>query len=105
MIHAGLMRNRVELQRPAEVRGLTGEATLQWTTEATVWASVDGLSTRELLQAQQANVIATHRVVIRHYPTLTHEWRIIWEGKTLEISSVVSRDNSTRMEILAKESQ
>lgn len=105
MIHAGLMRNRVELQRPAEVRGLTGEATLQWTTEATVWASVDGLSTRELLQAQQANVIATHRVVIRHYPTLTHEWRIMWEGKTLEISSVVSRDNSTRMEILAKEAQ
>lgn len=105
MIRAGLLNHRVQLQKPAEVRGLTGEATLQWTTDATVWASVDGLSTRELLQAQQANVIATHKIIIRHYPTLTHEWRIMWEGKTLEISSVVSRDHSTRMEILAKEVQ
>lgn len=105
MIHAGLLNQRVQLQKPVEVRGLTGEATLQWAAEATVWGSVDGLSTRELLQAQQANVIATHKIIIRHYPALTHEWRIMWEGKTLEISSVVSRDHSTRMEILAKEVQ
>lgn len=105
MIHAGLMNQRVQLQKPTEVRGLTGEATLQWTTDATVWASVDGLSTRELLQAQQANVVATHKIVIRNYPTLTHEWRIVWSGKTLEVSSVVSREHHTKMEILAKEVQ
>lgn len=105
MIRAGLMDKRLELQKPTEVRGLTGEATLDWTTQATVWGSMDGLTTRELLQAQQANVIATHQVTIRYYPTLTHEWRIKYGGKTYEISSVVDREHSTKMMILVKEVQ
>lgn len=105
MIKAGVMRERVALQAPAEVRSATGEATLTWQTQATVWASVDGLSTRDILQAQQANVIASHRVGIRYLPGVTHQYRVVWRGRTMEVASVTERENRTRMELLVREVQ
>jgi len=103
VIRAGLMRERVEVQAPAESRSPMGEATLAWTTIATVWASVDGLSSREVLQAMQANVIASHKVRIRFMPAITHEHRIKWRERTMEIASVVERETRTMHELLVRE--
>ncbi len=102
----GRMRDRVTIKAPAEVRSPSGETTLNWdTTIATVWASVDGLSTRDILQAQQANVIASHRIRIRHRGDILHTHRIVWRGRTMEIASVTDRDGMTSLEILAREVQ
>jgi SPP1 family predicted phage head-tail adaptor len=102
----GRMRDRVTIKAPAEVRSPSGETTLNWdTTIATVWASVDGLSTRDILQAQQANVIASHRIRIRHRSDVLHTHRIVWRGRTMEIASVTDRDQMTSLEILAREVQ
>lgn len=102
----GQMRERVAIKSQTEVRSPSGETTLSWsTTVATVWASVTGLSSRDILQAQQANVIATHRIRIRYRPDVTHTNRLEWRGRTMEIASVVERDNRTALEILAREVQ
>lgn len=99
------MRERVTIQTPVEARSPSGETTLSWSAVATVWASVDGLSMRDILQAQQANLIATHRIRIRYRPGVTHTQKIIWRGRTMEIASVVERDGRTALEILAREVQ
>jgi SPP1 family predicted phage head-tail adaptor len=100
----GRLSERVTIQAPAERRGFSGEATLSWdTTVATVWADVGGLSSRDLLQAQQANVIATHRIRIRYRADVTHLHRIVWRGRTMEIASVVDRGDREHLEILARE--
>jgi SPP1 family predicted phage head-tail adaptor len=79
---------------------------MDWdTTVATVWGSVNGLSSRDILQAQQANVIATHRLRIRYRSDVTHLNRLVWRGRTMEIAAVVERDNRTALEILAREVQ
>jgi SPP1 family predicted phage head-tail adaptor len=104
-MNIGKMRERVTIQTPSEVRTPVGETTLTWGALATVWASVDGLSTRDILQAQQANLVATHRIRIRYRADVTHTQRIIWRGRTMEIASVVERDNRTALEILAREVQ
>lgn len=104
-MNIGLMRERVAVQAPQELRSPTGEATLSWATEATVWASVDGLASRDVLQAQQANVIASHKVVMRFRSTVTPQYRLVWRGKTLEIVSISPRDNRTRLELLVNEVQ
>ena len=104
-MNIGLMRERVAVQAPQELRSPTGEATLSWATAATVWASVDGLSSRDVLQAQQANVIASHKVVMRFRSTVTPQYRLLWRGKTLEIVSVSPRDDRTRLELLVNEVQ
>jgi SPP1 family predicted phage head-tail adaptor len=101
----GRMRERVAIQQPSEVRTPVGETTLTWAALATVWASVDGLSTRDILQAQQANLVETHRIRIRYRADVNHTHRIVWRGRTMEIASVVERDNRTALEILAREVQ
>jgi SPP1 family predicted phage head-tail adaptor len=105
MIAAGKMNERVALQSPTESRSQTGEATLGFDTQATVWASVDGLNTREFMQAQQANVLATHKIRIRHYHALTHEWRIVWRGRSMEIASILDKGHFEYQELLAREVQ
>lgn len=106
MIDIGKMRERVTIKAPTEVRSRSGETTLNWdTTVATVWASVEGLSSRDIIQAQQANVVASHRVRIRHRTDVTHEHRVVWRGVTMEIASVTDRMDRAVLEILAREVQ
>ena len=102
----GKLSERITIKAPQERRSLSGEATLDWdTTVATVWAEVGGLSTRDILQAQQSNVIATHRIRIRSRDDVTHLHRILWRGRTMEIASVVDRAGNDYLEILAREVQ
>ena len=105
MIKAGAMRERITVESPEEARNTLGEATLSWATYAIVWASVDGLSSREMLQAQQANAVASHKVRIRFLQGLSHTHRLVWRGRVMEIASVVERENRTMHEILAREVQ
>lgn len=105
MIRAGLMRERITLESPSEVRSRSGETRLTWSTLATVWASVDGLNTKDIMQAQQANVMATHRIRCRYRSDVNHKQRIQWRGRTMEIASVTDRGNREYLEILAREVQ
>ena len=101
-IDIGKLSERVTIKSPTETRSRSGETTLNWdATLATVWASVDGLSSRDIMQAQQANVIATHRIRIRKRSDVSHTHRVIWKSRTMEIASVTERGEMT--EILARE--
>lgn len=103
-IDIGRFSERVTIKAPTEVRSRSGETTLNWdTTVATVWASVDGLASRDIMQAQQANVIATHRIRIRKRSDVAHTHRVLWNSRTMEIASVTDRGETT--EILARELQ
>jgi SPP1 family predicted phage head-tail adaptor len=103
MIIQGLMRERVTIQRADSEQSPFGEATIVWNTVGEVWASVQGLSAREVLQAQQANAIITHKIRIRFFDGLTHQHRLIWRGRTMEIASVQERETRNIHEILARE--
>lgn len=105
MIKAGAMKERVLIQAPSESRNSLGETTIGWEDAGEVWASVDGLSSREILQAMQANVIASHKIRIRFFPEITPHHRVVWRGKNLEVASVVERNNRTVHEMLVREVQ
>lgn len=103
MINAGAMRERVTIQRPVDQQSAFGETTLAWEDEATVYASVMGVRAADYFAAQQAGVLVTHRIRIRFYPGLTHQHRLLWRGRVMEISSVLERDTRSIHEILARE--
>jgi SPP1 family predicted phage head-tail adaptor len=106
VIDIGKYTERVAILSPTESRSFSGESVMSWgTTLATVWAQVEGLASRDILQAQQANVIATHRIRIRYRDDVTHLHRIVWRGRTMELSSVTERGNRTYLEMLAREVQ
>lgn len=99
----GLMRERVMIQAPVDQQNPFGEATVEWQDAGEVWASVAGVSTRDYFSAQQSGVLVTHRIFIRAYPGLTHQHRLVWRGRNLEITSILERENRSVYEILARE--
>lgn len=106
MIDIGRMRDRVTILASTSSRTPSGQSKPVWeTTVATVWAEVRGLSTKDLLQAQQANVLATHRIKIRYRSDVKHTHRLQWEGRTMEISSVIEDPKKTVLTLLAREVQ
>jgi SPP1 family predicted phage head-tail adaptor len=106
VIDIGKFSSRVTILAPTETKSFSGESTFTWETNlGTVWAQVDGLSSRDVLQAQQANVIATHRIRIRYRDDVTHLHRIVWRGRTMELASVVERGGRSYLEMLAREVQ
>jgi SPP1 family predicted phage head-tail adaptor len=103
MIDTRQMRERVLIQSPSEQQNSFGEATVTWTDEGEVWASVQGLSSREMLMAQQSDAIITHKVRIRFFPGITHKHRLVWRGRTLEIAGITERETRTAHELLVRE--
>jgi SPP1 family predicted phage head-tail adaptor len=103
MINAGSLRERVTVQQASESRNALGETVLSWSTFSERWASVEGISSRELLQMGQAQTEASHRVRLRYVDGLSASMRLQWRGRTLEIVSLLEHDNRTEHELLCQE--
>lgn len=93
MIHAGELRERVIIQQASENRNALGETVLSWNTFAERWASVQGVSSREALDAGQQGVTITHRIRMRHLAGMTQSMRLLWRGRTLNIVSLLEYGN------------
>ena len=104
MIDVGKLRERVTIQNPTEAYSPSGETTITWEAVATdIYASVEGMTSRDIVQAQQANVIASHKIRIRFRDDVTIRSRVIWRGRTMEVASITERGVRELIEILAKE--
>lgn len=66
----GQLRDRVRVESPAEAVNSRGQVEQTWTTLATVWASVEPLTAREVWQAREVQSDATERVRIRALSTV-----------------------------------
>lgn len=87
------MRERVTVQVPTQVSNALGEATFTWADLTTVWASVNGVSSRESLVDGQQETRITHRVRLRYLDGLKHTHRLSWRGRILQIVSLLEYDN------------
>lgn len=99
----GKLRERVTVQQASESRNALGETVLSWSTFATVWASVDGVSAREALTAGQNEVSITHKVQMRFLAGMTQRMRLLWRGRILEIVSLLEHENRSRHELICQE--
>jgi SPP1 family predicted phage head-tail adaptor len=104
MIRSGELRERVTIQVSAESRNNLGETTLTWTDFTTRWASVEGVSAREVLLNGQQDINLTHRVRMRYVDGLTQNMRLIWRGRTLEVISLLEHNNRSEHELICSES-
>jgi len=99
----GRLRERVTIQSATEARNSIGEVVQTWSTFGEAWASVDGLSSREVLQSGQQRTEITHRVRMRYYAGLTQFMRLSWRGRILQITSLLEHGNRTEHELLCVE--
>jgi len=103
VIDPGRLRERVTIQQATETRNRMGETTQTWGTYAERWASVEGLSGREVLLSGQQQTEVTHRVRLRYVDGMTGQMRILWRGRVLEITSLLEHNNRTEHELLCVE--
>ena len=103
MIDPGKLRERVTIQQASETRNALGETVLSWADLTTVWASVEGVSSREALDAGQQEVTITHRVRMRYLSTLTQNMRFRWRDRTLNIVSLLEYGNRTEHVAICEE--
>lgn len=103
-MRAGRLRRRIQLQSATETRDAHGQPVKTWSTQATVWASVEPAHGREYIQARQVAQENLWRVMIRYRSDVTSDWRIVYGAKTLEIESVINPDEDDRLlQIYCKE--
>ncbi len=93
LINAGQLRHRVVIQARTLSDTAGGGQTESWSTHATVWARVEPVSGRELMEAQQLEARVSHKVTIRALDTVTSEMRISHGSRSLNIESVLRINN------------
>lgn len=102
-MNAGQLRERVTVQQAAETRNALGEVVQSWSALSTRWASVEGVSARELLSSGQQQIEMSHRVRMRYMSGLTQQMRLLWRNRVLEIVSILEHGNRTEHELLCQE--
>ena len=103
-MESGKLRHELVIQSASESRGTDGAVVKTWSTFATVWGSVNPIRAREQLQSGQLQADVTHKLLLRYLPGLTHEHRIMVDGRVFEIVSLMNVAEADQvMEVLAVE--
>ena len=91
MWFAGDLNRRVVIEQPREAVNALGETTLTWVPYATTWASIQGLSVREMVQSGRQQAVVTYKVHMRSVPGITTRMRLRWHAGILNIQSLIYR--------------
>jgi len=99
-MQAGRLDQRVTVERYSTIYDDWGSPVAAWTPLATVWAAVEPLTGREYFAADAAQSEVTARIRMRYRPGITSQDRVIHEGKTYGIESVIDVRSAGRELVL-----
>ena len=91
------------VQTPTESANAIGEPILTWSTFATRWIAILPLSGNEQITALANEGNVTHRIRMRYTAGIKPKMRLVSEGRTFEIMSVVERGRLEEHELMASE--
>jgi len=87
---AGKLRHQVELQEFVEILDSNGDRETFWGHVAFMWASVEPLSAKEFIAAQQMQSKVTARITIRRRSDINAGMRILFRDQYYNIEGVLS---------------
>lgn len=100
----GPLRHRVTFESRKTGRDEYGQPVEGWDVVATLWASVEPISGRELLTAQQVQTAVTHRIRCRYRAGIQAAQRIVFGARNFDIQTVINpMEIGAALEILAVE--
>lgn len=97
---AGQLDQRVTVERLVQGSDPLGQPINEWVTLATVWAGVEPLVGREFFAATAAQSEVTARIRMRYRPGIRPADRVVHEGKTYGIESVIDVRSGNRELVL-----
>ena len=102
-MQTGQLDRKAVIQQPTEARNSLGEYTLTWSDWKTRYIAIVPLSGSEAVNALAVEATVTHRVRMRFTDGLKPKYRIVCEGRTFDIISVVERGRRVEHELLVTE--
>lgn len=104
MIAAGKLRHRLTVEEFTETPRADGGIDEAWADVGSRWASIEPLSGREFMEAQQLNGDVSHRVRLRWYDGLTPQHRLKFGTRVFNIVSVLNtQERNIVTEVMCKE--
>lgn len=100
ILNPGDMRHRIILEKPTKVPDSQGGFTTTWSTQATIWAYIEPMNSRELIQAQQAQLDITTKIKIWYRSDVKAEWRLKFGNRYFNIESIINPNESNIFLIL-----
>lgn len=99
-MRAGLLRHNVTIKRQDTTnRDASGEAS-GWVQYVALNASIEPLQGRELVAANAAYGLVTHRVRTRYYPGITSAMRVYYGTRFFNIVAPLNTDERNRELVL-----
>ncbi|WPC65276.1 phage head closure protein [Rhodoferax ferrireducens] len=96
----GQLDQRVSIERLESGQDELGQPVIAWTPLYAVWAAVEPLSGREYFAASAAQSSVTTRIKLRYKPGITSADRVIHDGTTYNIQSVINYKSAKRELVL-----
>jgi len=90
------MRHRVSIEEPVTLTSPSGGTRTEWRRHSTRWAAITPLSGSELLTARQVVAEVSHQVSLWWFPELKASWRLVVQGRVLNIVSAIDVDEKHR---------
>jgi len=91
-LSAGKLRHRVAIQTESSAVDTYGEPTASWSTDETVWASIEPTSGNEKDIGEGQAGIITHRIFIRYTANATPKKRLLFGARVFGIVSVLNHE-------------
>lgn len=102
-MNIGRLRERVTIQSNVSVSDGAGGQTLTWTDLSTVWARVEPLQGKEVVQASQIQGPFTHRIWLRYRTDVGLAMRVLWGLKYMNVRAVVQSEKRAFTQLLCEE--
>lgn len=99
-MQGGRLRHRIDIEQQTTTEDTFGATTDTWSLWTTLWASIEPLSGRELLAAQQVQADITHRVRFRYVSGVTAKMRVVYGSRIFNILSVANPEERNREIVL-----
>ena len=101
---AGKLRHRVAIQTQATSLNTYGDPDQTWTTDETVWASIESTSGSEVDIGEGQAGIITHRIFIRYTANATPKKRLLFGSRVFGIVTVLNHEERNEfMQLQCKE--
>ena len=89
---AGKLRHRVSIQTESTAVDSYGEPTASWSTDETVWASIEPTGGNEADIGEGQAGIITHRIFMRYTANATPKKRLLFGSRVFGIVSVLNHE-------------
>ncbi|MBF0421899.1 MAG: phage head closure protein [Magnetococcales bacterium] len=89
MLRAGELRHRIAIQSRVSTRDASGEESVAWTTIVSCWANLDQLVGTKIANLGVSVAKVDAKITIRYNPLVTPTMRVLADGDTYEINSVI----------------